>query len=254
MFGVPLPVFGLSMIFSIALCVHAVRTHQQLYWLWIILAFQPLGGIVYLIAVAGPDLMGGKTARAMGKAARETLDPGRAWRLAKVAYDDAPTVQNTMKLAEAASSLGRWDEAETLYQSASQGMYAEDPVLLLGRARALMELSRPGEALEVLQPLLAAAGQVSPQALLIQGRACQALGRYGEAERAYAAAVVRVPGVVGLARPAALFAEIGRTEDARTVLADIEKRTAKTRAHFRREAKAWRDFAADRIAAGSRAA
>jgi hypothetical protein len=127
-------------------------------------------------------------------------------------------------------------------------------VLLLGRARALVELNRPAAALETLQPLVAAGAQASPQALLIQGRACQALGRYGEADRAYAAAVVRLPGLEGLARQAALFAETGRTEEARTVLADIEKRTAKTRAHFRKEAQAWRAFAAERIAAGSRAA
>jgi hypothetical protein len=254
MFGLPLPVLGLSMLFSVALCVHAVRSHQPLYWLWIILAFQPLGGLVYLIAVAGPDLMGGKTARAMGKAARDTLDPNRAWRLAKAAYDDAPTVQNAMKLAEAASGLGRWEEAESLYRSASQGLYADDPVLLLGRARALVELDRPAEALEALQPLLAAGVQPSPQTLLIQGRACQALGRVGDAERAYAACVVRLPGLEGLARQAALLAEIGRTDEAKAVLADLDKRTAKARSHFRREAKAWRDFAAERVAAGSRAA
>src|SRR5205085_420411 len=46
-----LPGLGLSLIISVLLCVHVVRTHRELYWLWIILLFQPLGGLVYLIAI-----------------------------------------------------------------------------------------------------------------------------------------------------------------------------------------------------------
>ena len=42
-----LPAFGLSLLFSIALCVHVVRTNQAMYWLMIILMLQPLGGLVY---------------------------------------------------------------------------------------------------------------------------------------------------------------------------------------------------------------
>ena len=36
---------GLSLAFSIAMCIHAVRSGQQMYWLFIILAFQPVGGL-----------------------------------------------------------------------------------------------------------------------------------------------------------------------------------------------------------------
>ena len=46
---------GLSLIFSILLCVHVVRTGQQMYWLMIILLIQPLGGLVYLIAIIAPE-------------------------------------------------------------------------------------------------------------------------------------------------------------------------------------------------------
>jgi hypothetical protein len=250
--GLPLPLLALSLVFSIALCVHVVRSHQQMYWLWIILAFQPIGGLVYLLAVLAPELAGGRTARNVGKAARDALDPGRAFRAAKAAYDDAPTVQNSMKLAEACSALGRWSEAEDLYRTACQGLYADDPALLLGRARALVELNRAAEALETLQPLLVDGVRASPQALLLQARAAHALGRRGEAERAYAAAAQRLPGLEGLARQVAFLAEIGRGEEARAGLADLDKRVAKARAHFRKEAKAWRAFAAERVnAAGA---
>ena len=68
MFSLPLPLLGLSLLIAIALCVHVVRTGQQMYWLWIILAFQPIGGLVYFIAVIGPQLWGGRTARKVGAA------------------------------------------------------------------------------------------------------------------------------------------------------------------------------------------
>ena len=42
---------GLSLAFSIAMCIHAVRSGQQMYWLFIILAFQPIGGLVYLFVI-----------------------------------------------------------------------------------------------------------------------------------------------------------------------------------------------------------
>jgi len=42
---------GLSLAFSILMCIHAVRSGQQMYWLFIILAFQPIGGIIYLFVI-----------------------------------------------------------------------------------------------------------------------------------------------------------------------------------------------------------
>lgn len=248
MFGLPLPLLGLSLIFSIALCVHVVRTHQAMFWLWIILMFQPLGGVVYLVAVMLPGLLGGATARRVGQAARDTLDPGRAYREAKAAYDDAPTVQNGMKLAEAAAGLGRWDEAERLFGTGLQGLYADDPALLVGRARALVELGRAAEALEMLSRLQGDDAR-APRALLVSARALHGAGRWAEAERAYRDAAARLPGLEGLARLAAFLAEIGRKDEAREILADLEKRAAKARAHFRKEARAWRDFAAEKVAA-----
>jgi hypothetical protein len=249
MFGIPIPIFGLSLIFSIALCVHVVKTHQQLYWVWLILMFQPLGGIVYFVAIMLPELTGGSTARAMSKAARDTLDPGRGYRHAKALYDDAPTVQNGMKLAEAAVGLGRWAEAEQLYAQAAQGFYAEDPALLLGRARALLELNRAPEALDCLGKLAGLGEAESPQAALLRARGLQAVGRLGEADQAYQAAVQRLPGLEALARYAAFQAEVGRKDEARQTLAEIDRRAGKARAHFRREAQAWRDYAAQRVTA-----
>jgi hypothetical protein len=54
---------GLSLVFSILLCIHIVRSGREVYWLFIILASQPLGGIVYALVHALPELIGSATAR-----------------------------------------------------------------------------------------------------------------------------------------------------------------------------------------------
>src|SRR5271169_2592334 len=89
-----LPAFGLSLLFSIALCVHVVRTNQPMFWLMIILMLQPLGGLVYLVAIVLPSMAGSPRAQRVAHGARESLDPGREYREARAAAHETPTVHN----------------------------------------------------------------------------------------------------------------------------------------------------------------
>ena len=248
LFNIPIPFLVLSLGLAIGLCVHVVRTGREMYWLWIILMFQPLGGVVYLIAIVLPEIFGGAKARSLGKAARDTLDPSREYRAASKLVEDAPTVANRMRLATAAFSLGKVEEAEPLYAEAATGIHADDPALLLGRARALLELDRPGEALTLLERLhgLGDEGR-TPQASMALGRAYHGLGRMTDAEPFYRDAAARLPGLEGMARHTAFLAETGHQAEAREALAEIDKRAARATAHFRREAKLWRDFAAEKV-------
>ncbi|MFZ5720972.1 MAG: hypothetical protein ACOY5Y_16040 [Pseudomonadota bacterium] len=246
LFGGGLPVLGLSLLFSIALAVHVVRTGQPLYWLFIILIFQPLGGIIYFVAIVLPEVSGGAAARRLGGQARAALDPTREYREAKAACEETPTVRNQSRLAVAAAALGRHDEAERLYAEAAQGIHAEDPALLLGRALSLLELGRHGEALAAIQliPGGDTADPLTPEAVLALARAYEGLGRTDESDRAYAEAVERMPGFEAQARHAAFLARQGRREEAKAHLADMDKRLGKLHGQFRREARTWRDLAA----------
>jgi hypothetical protein len=246
-----LPAFGLSLLFSIALCVHVVRTNQAMYWLMIILMLQPLGGIVYLVAIVLPSLAGGPTARRVAQGARETLDPTREYREARAANDLTPTVHNQMRLAKAAASLGHHGEAEQLFAQAATGVHADDPVLLLGRATALVALGRHAEALAILERLGddEEKGR-SPQAALTLGRAYEGLGRMGEADTAYQWAAARLPGLEGLGRYAAFLAHVGRPADAREALDEIDRRLSRAAPQFRKEGRVWRDLAARALGQG----
>jgi len=242
------PLLGLALLaFSIAMCVHVVRTHRELYWVFIILIVQPIGALIYFLAIFLPEFTRGTAAQKMRQAARETLDPQREYREAGKAVEDAPTVANRARLAVAAASLGRHAEAERLYAEALQGMYADDPQLLLGRANALVELNRAADALPLLAALDGQSKVRAPQTAMAMGRAYAQLGRHAEAEPLLRLAADQMPGFEGMARYAVFLAQTGRKDEAREALAEIDKRLAKTHSHFRKEARGWRDLAATAV-------
>lgn len=238
----------LSLLISIALCVHVVRTNQQIFWIFVILFLPVLGSLVYVAAVVVPEMVGGTRAKRMGMAARDALDPTREYRQAKAAVADSGTVHNQMRLAAAAAGLGRHGEAEQLYREAAQGIHADDPALLLGRANALIELGRPNEALPLLDRLAEEQPTRTPTTSLAQARVYEALGRYKEADAAYQWASGRLPGLEALARYAAFLANTGRREEAADHLAEIDRRIERSNPQFRRESRPWRDLAAQALA------
>jgi hypothetical protein len=225
--------------------IHVVRTGRELYWLWIFVIAGPLGAAVYFFAIILPEMLGGSTARNVGKAARQALDPERDYRNAMRALDDTPTVGNRMKLAQAAAALGRWSDSEAQWAQCVTGHWAEDAAILMGHANALLELGRWQEALTRLEQMkaLGREGETPPVALAF-GRAYEGLGRNAEADDAFRFAADRVPGLEAGARYVAFMAKTGRREDAETGMTEIERRLTKIAGPLRAEARIWRDMAA----------
>ena len=247
-----MPFFGggllLSLLITVALCIHVVRTNQQIFWIFVIVLLGPIGWLIYLGAVILPEALGGTRAKRMGMAARDALDPTREYRNARAAVADTATVHNRMRLAAAAAGLGKHAEAEQLYAEAAQGIHADDPALLLGRANALIELGRAAEALPLVDKLVDEQATRSPSTALAQARVYEALGRYKEADAAYQWAAGRLPGLEALARYAAFLANTGRKDEAADNLAEIDRRIDRSNPQFRREGRPWRDLAAQALA------
>lgn len=235
----------LSYVPSLLCGVHVVRTGREMYWLWIFVIAPMLGPAFYFFAVLLPEMMGGRTARGLGKAAQQTLDPERDYRRALRALDDTPTVGARMKVAQAAAALGRWDDAEAQWALCAGGHWGDDPAILMGHADALLELGRFDEALKQLEKLKATGSEgQTPRVALAFARAYEALGRDAEADDAYRFAADRVPGLEAGARYVAFMARRGRREDAEVGLGEIERRMAKVAGPLRNEARLWRDMAA----------
>jgi hypothetical protein len=229
--------------------VHVVRTGREMYWLWLFAIAPMLAPAFYFFAVLVPEMTGGRTARTVGRAARQAIDPERDFRTAMRALEDTPSVGNRMKIAQAAAALGRWSDAEAQWALAADGHWADDPAILKGHAETLLELGRHADALKRLEHLRAQGSEGStPQVALLFARAYEGLGRNDEADDAFRFAADRVPGLESGARYIAFMAKTGRREDAEIGMAEIERRYSKISAPLRSEARIWRDMAASALA------
>jgi hypothetical protein len=228
--------------------IHAVRSGRVQPWLWILVIGGPLGATIYVLAVLVPEWLGGRTARNLGSAAQKALDPERDYRAAKAALDDADTVGNHMRLAQAAAALGRWQEAEASWARCATGQFKDDPVVLLGHANTLIELMRYEEALKRLEALsaLGKENDTGPAALAY-ARVYEGLGRNDEADAPYRFAADRIPGLEAACRYAAFLAKIGKKEEAAIALGEIERRFQKINPQLRGLDRQWRDMAAKAV-------
>ena len=238
-----MPYLILTYLPSLLCAVHIVRTGRPMFWLWIVIIVPGIGPAIYLFVEWLPELLGGRTARKIGQQAKAAIDPDRAYREAKAALADIPSVQNRLKLAEACLLSERFAEAEGHFREALQGIHQDDATLLLGHGRALLELSRPQEALAPLLALEAQGALQAPLAQLTYARTLDALGRRDEAEVAYRAAAIRFAGLEALARLAEFLQRVGKAEEARDARQEIDRRAARTPGPFRNEARRWRAFA-----------
>lgn len=245
-----MPYLILSYLPALICGIHVVRTGQNMYWIWLLIIGGPLGALIYFFAIMLPDLTGGRTARKVTGAAARLIDPEREYKQALKRLEETPTIDARMKAAHAAAAIGRWDDSERMWSGCATGRWAEDSTILLGHARALLELSRHGEALERLETLKSQGRDgETPQAALLFARAYEGLGRIEEAEDPYRFAADRVPGLEAGARYVAFMAKTGRRSDAETGLGELDRRLAKIAPALRGEARAWRDFAAKEVAA-----
>ncbi|WP_423197813.1 MULTISPECIES: tetratricopeptide repeat protein [unclassified Cupriavidus] len=172
---------GLHVIVAIFFAVHAVRTHQNMYWLLLLFIFPGLGSIVYFFAIYLPSLRQTRGARAAGRAIKQIVDPGRAVREAREAFDRAPTVDHRMRLGAALLDAGQAPEALQHYEAAASGPFASDPALLQGLAQAQVANGQHAAARTTIEKLYAAHPPAREQAdpTLLYAQALAATGAEG---------------------------------------------------------------------------
>ena len=151
----PIAGLGLHVVLALFCAVHAIRTRQQMYWLFIPFAFPLLGSLVYFFGVYLPNSRLERGAMKAVSAAVKAIDPMREVRDARTAFEDAATAQNQMRLAAALLEAGEAPEAARQYEGCLHGPFASDPDIRLGAARAFVECQRYADALRYLEPLRA---------------------------------------------------------------------------------------------------
>lgn len=231
---------GLHVVVAVLFAIHAVRTNQPLYWLFILFLFPLLGSLVYGIAIWLPEMRQHRGVRKVGSKVRQLFDPTRELREATHATELAPTVANQLRLANALLEAGRAGEAVPHYQRALSGLYAGDADIQAHLARALLDSGRPAEARDLLDRLIAAQPDFkSPTAHLTYARAVAACGERDKAREEFEVLVGYYPGLEARARYATLLHEWGDAERARTLAAEALRDAQRLPAHTRESESEW---------------
>lgn len=212
----PIAGIGLHLIIAAFFAVHAVRSGQERYWLFVLFAFPGIGSVVYALSIWLPEMRHSRHGRQLVGGMKRALDPSRELREALEAVDISANSQNRMRLAEAFVAAGRASEAIPHYQAALRSVHKDDPDIQVGLAKAYLEAGHAAQARDLLDGLIKRLPDFrSPEGHLIYARAVAALDERAQAHEEFETLVGYYAGYEPRARYAEILAGWGDTERAR---------------------------------------
>lgn len=235
-----MPVLGLHIIIALCFAVHAVRSGQERYWLFVLFAFPVLGSVVYGVAIWLPEWRHSHVGRQVVRGVQRRLDPTRELRAAQDAFETAATVDNRVRLADALIEAGRADEALTHYQATLRGVYADDPELHVRVARAELEAGQPHAARQRLDDLIRRKPDFrSPTGHLLYARALAAEGTREKAREEFDTLVGYFSGFEAQAHYAEVLAGWGDVDSAVRLRDEALRKSKRLPAYARRMNREW---------------
>jgi hypothetical protein len=221
--NLPFAGLGLHVFIAIFFAIHAVRTGQQMYWLLILFLFPLLGSVVYFFAIFLPRFRLHQGARRAITAAAKAINPQGEMREAQAAFEELPTAQNQMRLAEAQFELGLYEEAAKNYEACLKGPFSTSLEIRFGAARAFVESGRYDEALTHLEAIQKIDQGFRLEAVtLLLARSYAAVGKAAEARSMFEWAVERYGTFEARAQYAIWALSIGDTATAAKLQGEID--------------------------------
>ena len=231
---------GIHIVIAICFAVHAWRTGQDRYWLFILFMFPLLGSVVYAILIWWPEMRRSRTTRQVVGGVRRILDPNRELREARDQLDMAATPNNRLRLAEALLEAGQPGEAIAQYQSVLKGVYANDAHITVRLAHALLDAGRAPEAREALERLIREQpGFTSSEGHLVYARAVAMMDDRAKAHEEFEVLVGYYAGLEARARYAEFLLAWGERERAQALVAESMKIANRMPAHSRKMGAEW---------------
>ena len=220
-----MPIIGFSALVQLACIIHVIRSGRQSYWIMVILFLPLIGALAYLVMEVLPEYQGNRHVRTARAKAVQALNPEREVRAARDALDLADTIANRIRLGDALSALGRYEEAVSPYREALSRSSVADARTEAKLARALFETGESAEALALLEAMTQPSTQSDRDRLsLLRARILCELDRKDEARAIYADIVTRMPGEEARCRYAALLLDQGFHPKALAILEEVEDR------------------------------
>jgi hypothetical protein len=215
------PAVSIYLIIAIGLAVHAMKTGRSQWWLFILLFLPYIGSIAYVLVEIVPAMFQTRTARQVGSGIGTMLDPDKEWRARLAQAELVDSVDSKRALAEECEKRGQWQDAIRLYQAAATGIFADDPAVLLGLARAQLGSGDAQACLETLHKLEEQGNLRNQEAHLLLARALEATGHTAEALEQYEGVSRYYAGFEARSRYALLLLKQGSVEQARALFREI---------------------------------
>jgi hypothetical protein len=184
-----MPLIGLAhLLIAVTLASHALKTGRPQFWIFILVLLPGVGSLAYVLLELLPSLAHTRRGRAVAGGIDNLIDPHREFRRRREEAERTDSVDTKLALAEECERKSMWSEAISLYKAAGKGIFADDPAVLFGMARAQLGSGDAKAAEATLDRLREAHPDLTHQdGHLLYARALEAQGRLAEAEGEYEA-------------------------------------------------------------------
>jgi hypothetical protein len=242
------PLYLISGALSLGLVVHCIKTGRNTIWVYVLVVLMTVapfvGPAVYVAAEILPGLLGSRTSQRAMRGIRTTLDPEGNLRRFENEMKVTGTIASRQKYADELVKLGRASEALSIYRTCLTGVFAEDPKLLLGFARAQFEAGDAAGARKTLDDLIQKNPDFkSADGHLLYARALEAEGDVEKALSEFATLAEYFPGAEAGVRYARLLIRSNQRPLAQQALKALLDRARYAPAHYRKAQREWLDEA-----------
>lgn len=220
-----MPIVVVAVILIQGFCLyHASQTGRAQHWIYILLLLPGLGSAAYFFVEVLPELAGTRRGRKVIGDVVTILDPDREYRERKAQVELSGTPAAKAALADECALKGMHDDAVMLYRSALTGQFADDPNLLLGLARVLIEKGDFADCERTLDDLRAKNPDFSSQeGHLIYARTLEGQGKHDAAIAEYEAVVGYFAGFEAKVRYGLLHLKLGHVAKANEIFDGVVK-------------------------------
>jgi hypothetical protein len=239
-----MPYLTISTIVTAILIIHVLKTGRDFRWIFLLIFLPGIGALIYVVMEILPAFTGGLAARRAARRVGKLVDPGRSLRQHQLDYERSRNVDTATRLANELVREGRYDEAIKVCEESRDGVFADDPTLLMALASGRFAKREFGKAIETLDELRAKNPQFrSPDGHLLYARALEEEGRTAQAFEEYEALARYFPGVEARVRLAQLHEKVGDKETAHRLFGQIVEDARLAPKHFQRAQRDWIEIA-----------
>jgi len=237
----------LEIALQIFFAVHAVRTGRDR-WLWLIIVFPLVGGLIYFFVEFLPDLRHQPVTQKAGSSLFKLLDPGRELRQLRDQLARTDSINNRKALADGYVRAGLFKDAIDLYQTCLRGTYVDDPGIMEGLSLAhFFQEDFIGAKKHLLRLKEIQADKTPHEFKLLLARTYEELNDRENALTEYNNLLRLHSGEEARYRYALLLKKLGRALEARDLFKAIVAETRIQPKFYRRAQKKWVELAQKEI-------